>query len=549
VATPSSTESAAGAGHEAATEEDEAFRILSEWVALAPTNLEDPVRGRYEKPNYSRTAQRIASQARAWGLEARIFDPVPRGWADAELRGIPRPNVVVDLAGSPNPGRVDRVLLLSHYDVVPVPAEQIPRWRSPPHELTKRSDGRWYGRGSNDDLGSGVVASLLAMRRLRREGSPCDVRLLACCDEETGGTGGIEALKAHDARLPTGDPDRFLDADVCLIPDGSPYVAAASSGVLFLDGSFEGSATLSDAIAYARILIGLHSRASAWKSRYASPEWKDGIAPEPVITGRATLTRLDFEAGALGRADAIRLRAVHAETDSTNLIPESVTLAFDAPGERSRELLAALAANLPEGIRIETDATTSLRLTPGTWTVAIVGKGHHAGLPHRARNPVPVAVERLASLADRRLLDPGARGTWTFGVDLRLTPEMTVAQGRDAAFDFVLSRTRASLPQSRLDAPPPRQRGGYALDPSHPAVVRLSRILGRTMGNAGVFGEYGGTDASSLVDVPARAGGSLAAPVFGSMDPEARIHEAEESVDPRLLAAVVDSIVEFVRGA
>ena len=49
-----------------------------------------------------------------------------------------------------------------------------------------------------------------------------NVRLLVCCDEETGGEGGVEALKEHDARLPPRDPARFIDGDVALIPDKEP---------------------------------------------------------------------------------------------------------------------------------------------------------------------------------------------------------------------------------------------------------------------------------------------------------------------------------------
>ncbi|EQD77106.1 M20 (glutamate carboxypeptidase) family peptidase, partial [mine drainage metagenome] len=75
--------------------------------------------------------------------------------------------------------------------MVPVPEEQRERWFSPPHTLTARENGRWYGRGSNDDLGSGVVASLRALHHLSQRGSlPVGVRLLLSPDEETGGAGG-----------------------------------------------------------------------------------------------------------------------------------------------------------------------------------------------------------------------------------------------------------------------------------------------------------------------------------------------------------------------
>jgi hypothetical protein len=62
-----------------------------------------------------------------------------------------------------------------------------------------------------------------------------------------------------------------------------------------------------------------------------------------------------------------------------------------------------------------------------------------------------------------------------------------------------------------------------------------------------VYGEYGGTDASSLAGIRTPTGAPLPALVFGSMDPPSRIHEAEESVDPRLLATVTAAIAAFAR--
>ncbi|MFI5414003.1 MAG: hypothetical protein ACHQ0I_05415, partial [Candidatus Lutacidiplasmatales archaeon] len=59
--------------------------------------------------------------------------------------------------------------------------------------------------------------------------------------------------------------------------------------------------------------------------------------------------------------------------------------------------------------------------------------------------------------------------------------------------------------------------------------------------------EYGGTDASSLRDLTTPRGAPLPALVFGCMDPEAHIHDAEESADPQKIAGVVQSILRFVR--
>ena len=212
--------------------------LLRELVSIAPTNLEDLAGDRFEKPNYRRAADAIVRTARAYGLETRVYDPLVHGDPKGELRGIPRPNVIVDLRR----GAAETVLILAHYDVVPVPAEQLARWKSPPHTLTQRADGRLYGRGSNDDLGSGVATSLLALRRLADAGdAPRNVRLIVACDEETGGEGGIEALRAHDTALPPRDPERFLTSDVALIPDGSPETTAARAGSPSWKGRSEGA--------------------------------------------------------------------------------------------------------------------------------------------------------------------------------------------------------------------------------------------------------------------------------------------------------------------
>ena len=114
----------------------------------------------------------------------------------------------------------------------PCPRSSALAGRAPLTPSRFAADGRLYGRGSNDDLGSGVVASLIALAHLADgQDLPANVRLLVCCDEETGGEGGIESLRAYDATLPAGDPGRFLVADVALIPDGSPETTAGSSGV------------------------------------------------------------------------------------------------------------------------------------------------------------------------------------------------------------------------------------------------------------------------------------------------------------------------------
>jgi acetylornithine deacetylase/succinyl-diaminopimelate desuccinylase-like protein len=518
------------------------LRLLQQLVAIAPTNLEDLPAGRFEKPNYLRAADAIVRAARSYGLATRIYDPLTDGDAAEDLHGVPRPNVIVDL----DVGAASTVLILAHYDVVPVPAEQRARWKSPPHTLTYRADGRLYGRGSNDDLGSGVVTSLLAMRRLSDvDGLGGNVRLIAACDEETGGEGGIEAIKAHDERLPPDDPSRVLRADVALIPDGSPETTAGSSGVAFLEASFAGPVPLREAVAYGEALVGLHEVARTWKSVYLSPDWPDRHAPERTITGRASVTKIEVGPGP--RSDRVHLVAAHAETDAANQIARAVTLVFAGPPADLDALPARLGPLLAPPFRLEPAGASALTVPPGARAFQLIGEATHGGYPHRGHNPVPATLGLLRAAFDRDLVDPRAVGPAAFTVDLRLIPEMELADGLGIALGFVRAWTAVHAPTARVEAPPSRCRPGYSLPPDHPMVLKLEKILAATLGAYGVFGEYGGTDASSLRGLRTPSGAPLPALVFGSMDPVARIHDAEESADPKWIAGVATTIERFVR--
>jgi acetylornithine deacetylase/succinyl-diaminopimelate desuccinylase-like protein len=517
-----------------------ALELLQELVAIAPTNLEDLAAHRLEKPAYPRAAEAIARWARRFGLATRIYDPlVERG--EPELAGIPRPNVVVDL----DRGAEETVLVLAHYDVVPVPVEQRARWKSPPHTLTLRPDGRLYGRGSNDDLGSGVTATLLAMRRLaENDRLRRNVRLLVCCDEETGGIGGIEALRSHDDRLPTASPERLVRGDVALIPDGSPHTTVGSSGVAFLEGAMAPPARLSDALRYARTLVELHELARSWKSAYRSPDWPDRGAPEPVITGRASVTRFDLALDPA--AEGLSLLAAHAESDAANQVARAVTLAFRGADPAPGAARERLGAGLPAPFRLAEGGSTAMSAPEGARVLQLLGVAAHGGYPHRGHNPVPAAIDLLGRALEAGLLADTPVRSATFTVDLRLTPEMELEPGTAQALADVRRRWGSGGPKVELVAPPARCRPGYALEPNEPAAVRLERTVRAEFGEAGFFGEYGGTDASSLRGLLTPRGAPLPAIVFGSMDPAANIHDVDESVDPRLLAGVARTIERFV---
>ncbi|MCI4365613.1 MAG: M20/M25/M40 family metallo-hydrolase [Thermoplasmata archaeon] len=522
---------------------EEGLRLLTQLVATAPTNLEDPGRGRWEKPHYLRTSDAIVRAARSRGLATRIYDPVVAGDVPGEWHGLPRPNVIADL----DVGAPETVLILAHYDVVPVPAEQLGRWKSPPHTLTSRANGRLYARGSNDDLGSGVVGSLLALARLADGPKPeRNVRLVACCDEESSGEGGIEAIKHHDGLLPEGSPDRILVGEVVLIPDAGPETIVGSSGVAFMDGSFNEPVPLRETLAYGDVLVGLHELARTWKSPLPSPDWPDRHAPEPVITGRASLTQFDLTAPPDGPAPT-RLVAAHAENDAANQIARAMTLVFSGAPEELGRLVERLSPLVQPPYTFEPAGLTALTVAPGHRAFQVVGEAAHGGYPHRGHNPVPMALHVLRAAVDRGWVDGAARAVPTFTVDLRLTPEMELEEGLRSALGFVRAGAAARAPHARIEVPAARARSGYALSPEAPVALRLQKILAETLHSPGILGEYGGTDASAIRGLRTPSGAPLPALVFGSMDPAARIHDAEESVDPHLLMGVVAAIERFVR--
>ncbi|MEX0407835.1 ArgE/DapE family deacylase [Aquibium sp. LZ166] len=100
-----------------------------------------------------------------------------------------RPNVIGQLAGSE-----DRSLLLcGHVDVVPIGERAT--WTVDPFG-GEIKNGRLYGRGAVD-MKSGVASAIGAIRAIRKAGIELKGRVAmhSVVDEETGGSGAIDAVK------------------------------------------------------------------------------------------------------------------------------------------------------------------------------------------------------------------------------------------------------------------------------------------------------------------------------------------------------------------
>jgi acetylornithine deacetylase/succinyl-diaminopimelate desuccinylase-like protein len=516
--------------------EEQARKLLEDLVAIDTTNLEDPGNGRMEKRNYLRAAQYISARGKDLGLGARVWDAREELKDGKDRFAEPRPNVVIDL----DRGRSQTLLILAHFDVVPVPEEQLERWKSPPHSLRLREDGRYYGRGAADDIGSGVVPGLLALDALRRRSDlPVNVRFIACCDEETGGTGGIEALREHDDALPRDSPERILTAEMALIPDGSPFVGAGSSGVSFVDVSLTQGTRVTEYLRVADALADFHSIASTWTSALPSPPEPEGKPPNAYILGRATptLEHLDVREG---HGKGARLVRIHSNSLAANQIPASVSLTFAGSGPELQALRTFLSGTVRVPYRL------TFTETPATLTVQVVGVSGHGGYPHRARNPVPESTRLLLDGLQQGILAEGEVAAGTMTLDLRSPPEMEAEQAL-AIFRNYFLRLENEVPGATAVVPPGRERSGYFVSPQNPRILLLQKTYEEVAGRPiGIYGEYGGTDASALRKIQTPKGDPLPVVVLGAMDPPAHIHDAEESIDPRYLNEVTRLLVRWV---
>lgn len=120
------------------------------------------------------------------------------------------------------------ILWLSHADVVPVAADEVPRWTHPPFDGVV-ADGFVWGRGALDNKAS-TLAQLAAIRWAREAGvSPSrDLVLLVTPDEEVGGeTAG--AVAADLASI--GHPEAVIDEGSYLLPDLFPGQLVAAVAV------------------------------------------------------------------------------------------------------------------------------------------------------------------------------------------------------------------------------------------------------------------------------------------------------------------------------
>jgi acetylornithine deacetylase/succinyl-diaminopimelate desuccinylase-like protein len=422
-------------------------------------------------------------------------------------------------------------MVISHYDVVPVPKDQATQWTTLPNKLTFKG-GLFYGRGSNDDIGSGVIPSLQALRELKRDGvAMVNVRLIAGCDEETGGAGGLEAmLRKHQLQIDRGESG-LLEADLVYLPDASPKVIAGSSGILFSDCVVDEEVKMDAFLKFIGGMKVFNEERSKVLSKFDSGDWPDKGAPSPKITSRFTHTKLDWT----GSDGSISL-GVHAETESHNYIPGTVTVELKGDVRRLSDGIDKMAKEQP--IKVTKSEKENLILQ-------VIGKGGHGGSPHKAKNASDLALPVLEKISK---LCPGMKGKGSAGFDMRLVPEENMPKAFSELERWFEKERSANLPGAKLVSPEHRRKQGYATPVDDPDLQFLAKAVEALTGEKPkIVGEYGGTDASSFENVLRPDGRPVRALMYGSINAEARAHDYDENADPFLMRRVTDIIVWMAR--
>ncbi len=136
------------------------------------------------------------------------------------------------------PGKAT-VLCYGHYDVQP--AEPLEEWKSPPFEPTVR-DGNLYARGAVDDKGQMWmhVKALEAMMVAGGGTLPVNVRVIVEGEEEVGGEGIAEFVRAHGGQLKA---DVALVSDTEMFAPELPTLCVGLRGMIYTEIEVHGSRT------------------------------------------------------------------------------------------------------------------------------------------------------------------------------------------------------------------------------------------------------------------------------------------------------------------
>ena len=196
---------------------DELVTTLAEMVSFPAIN-----------PTEGGTGEKARAEYLVQKLSELGFDDI-KNYPCIDAQGIERPNLVVKIAGATN----RRLWIVSHMDVVP--AGDITLWKTDPFK-PELSDGKLYGRGTNDN-GNSLVASIYAALAYKRLGitPKYEINLCFVANEETGSMYGIQHLIKQNI---------FRADDLVLVPDmSSPsgaFIEVAEKSIFWLEFTLTG---------------------------------------------------------------------------------------------------------------------------------------------------------------------------------------------------------------------------------------------------------------------------------------------------------------------
>ena len=187
-----------------------------------------------QRLGFDKAPQLVAEVFEQHGFASEIIDtpnnglPSVYGYASADLSAFRRAQeasgVVNDATEPPT------LMLYVHYDVQPT--DPIELWETDPFEPTRRGE-RLYGRGMSDDKGN-IAARLAAINAFREAwgGLPCNVKIFAEGEEESGSPNLPGLIEANADRL---------TADACIWEGGGrnaqdrPVIYLGLKGVLAVE--------------------------------------------------------------------------------------------------------------------------------------------------------------------------------------------------------------------------------------------------------------------------------------------------------------------------
>lgn len=222
------------------------------------------------------------------------------------------------------------VLVYAHYDVMPV--EPLDQWKSNPWEPEIR-DGRYYGRGTDDDKGQAMI-QVKAFEYLVRENLlHCNVKFIFEGEEEIGSPSLEAFIEEHKDLLKC---DIILVSDTSMIGKDTPSITTGLRGLAYWEIEVDGpnrdlhSGHFGGAVKNPiNALCEMLSQVVDANGRITIPGFYDDVLPIPQAE-RDMIAQIPFSQAAYNKA--IDVDDVFGETGYSTLERNSCRPSFDICG-------------------------------------------------------------------------------------------------------------------------------------------------------------------------------------------------------------------------